>query len=96
MSREQYYINTLKPDYNILNIAGSSLSFNHSEVTKKLLSSSQLGIKRNTQVIVKIRSSETRLKQSVSSFNAIPVKVTHIETGKLTYFSSKSKAAEFF
>jgi uncharacterized protein YqjF (DUF2071 family) len=33
-SREQYYIDTLKPNYNIFLIAGSLLGFNHSEVTK--------------------------------------------------------------
>lgn len=31
--REQHYIDLLKPDYNILKIAGSSLGFTHSEET---------------------------------------------------------------
>jgi group I intron endonuclease len=35
LSREQYYINLLKPKYNILLIAGSSLGFKHSEKTLK-------------------------------------------------------------
>lgn len=34
LSREQYYIDILKPNYNIFLIAGSLLGFNHSEVTK--------------------------------------------------------------
>lgn len=33
LEREQYYIDTLKPEYNILKIAGSSLGFKHSEET---------------------------------------------------------------
>jgi group I intron endonuclease len=38
VEREQYYINTLKPRYNILNIAGSSLGFRHSETTRANMS----------------------------------------------------------
>lgn len=34
MNREQYYMDCLKPEYNILKIAGSSLGFKHSEETK--------------------------------------------------------------
>jgi group I intron endonuclease len=34
ISREQYYIYQLKPEYNILKIAGSSLGFKHSVETK--------------------------------------------------------------
>jgi hypothetical protein len=31
LKREQYYIDNLKPNYNILKIAGSSLRLKHSE-----------------------------------------------------------------
>ncbi len=34
VSREQYYLDLLNPDYNILKIAGSTLGFKHSENTK--------------------------------------------------------------
>lgn len=33
ISREQYYIDVLKPEYNILKVAGSTLGFKHSEAT---------------------------------------------------------------
>jgi hypothetical protein len=33
LSREQYYLDLLKPEYNILKIAGSSLGYKHSENT---------------------------------------------------------------
>jgi len=33
ISREQYYLDLLKPSYNILKTAGSSLGFRHSEKT---------------------------------------------------------------
>ena len=33
VNREQYYLDLLKPEYNILNQAGSLLGFKHSEET---------------------------------------------------------------
>jgi hypothetical protein len=38
ISREQYYIDLLKPEYNILKKAGSNLGFKHSEETKLIMS----------------------------------------------------------
>jgi group I intron endonuclease len=46
--REQYYINLLVPEYNILNIAGSSLGYKHSEQTRLKISS---GNKGNTHTV---------------------------------------------
>lgn len=34
IEREQHYFDQLKPEYNILKVAGSSFGFKHSEVTK--------------------------------------------------------------
>ena len=31
LGREQYYLDTLKPEYNIVKIAGSTLGYKHSE-----------------------------------------------------------------
>jgi group I intron endonuclease len=41
--REQYYIDILKPEYNILKVAGSRLGAKHSESTKQLLSNAFKG-----------------------------------------------------
>nr|YP_010608748.1 hypothetical protein PNX16_mgp023 [Drechslerella dactyloides]WAN89828.1 hypothetical protein [Drechslerella dactyloides] len=45
LEREQYYINILKPEYNILKIAGSSLGFKHSEETIAKISTAKKGVK---------------------------------------------------
>lgn len=37
MIREQYYLDTIKPDYNILNFAGSSRGYRHTEASKELM-----------------------------------------------------------
>jgi group I intron endonuclease len=43
IEREQHYINMLKPEYNVLKIAGSNLGFKHSESTKKVISFNTFG-----------------------------------------------------
>jgi len=43
ISREQYFLDLLKPKYNILPTAGSNLGFKHSEETKALISEAQQG-----------------------------------------------------
>lgn len=44
--REQYYMDLLKPEYNILKIAGSKLGIKHSKETKQKIRESLLGNKR--------------------------------------------------
>jgi group I intron endonuclease len=44
ISREQYYIDLLKPEYNILKIAGSNFGFKHSIESKLKISSKVRGI----------------------------------------------------
>jgi group I intron endonuclease len=55
ITREQYYLNLLKPEYNILKIAGSLLGYKHSEKTIAKLSEIRKG---------KPHSEETRIKIS--------------------------------
>jgi group I intron endonuclease len=43
IEREQFYLNLLNPEFNILNTAGSSLGFNHSPVTLALMSEAKTG-----------------------------------------------------
>src|SRR3954462_14430715 len=38
LDREQFYIDKLTPEYNILKIAGSSFGYKHSEASLKLMS----------------------------------------------------------
>ena len=38
IEREQFYFDTLIPEYNILKIAGSPIGYRHSEASKKLIS----------------------------------------------------------
>ncbi|KAF1107984.1 hypothetical protein B8V09_03520 [Streptococcus agalactiae] len=62
--REQYYIDLLKPEYNILKIAGSLKGFLHSEETKLKMSIDRQG--ENHPLFGKSHSEETKEKISAS------------------------------
>jgi group I intron endonuclease len=76
VSREQYYIDLLNPEYNILRKAGSSLGFKHSEQTRAKMSApkseatrtklSALNKGKNNPMFGKTQSEETRAQMSAS------------------------------
>lgn len=49
IKREQYYLDTFKPEYNILPVAGSSLGHKHSEETKAKLRAISLNASEGTR-----------------------------------------------
>ena len=80
ISREQYYFDLLKPEYNILQVAGSSLGFKYSTRSKLIMSDLKKGKKHTQQTKDKIslalkgrvHSEETRAKISLSMLNKTP------------------------
>jgi group I intron endonuclease len=81
IKREQYYIDLLKPKYNILKAANSRLGSKHTLETKALMSIKQKGI--NNPSFGKILSQETRikisesLKSSLMFKNSIKLRLNH-------------------
>nr|YP_010608687.1 hypothetical protein PNX16_mgp084 [Drechslerella dactyloides]WAN89767.1 hypothetical protein [Drechslerella dactyloides] len=75
IKREQYFIDLLKPEYNILKKAFSSLGFKHSEETQKRMSDSQKRINRlgrNNPMFGKVRAEGAgNPSQRISVFNAV-------------------------
>jgi group I intron endonuclease len=75
IAREQYYLDSLSPLYNILKIAGSSLGFRHSKETKELISISHKGkiLSRDTKekiaaALLGIKpSEESKTKMSIAN-----------------------------
>jgi group I intron endonuclease len=67
IKREQYYIDLLNPEYNILRIAGSSLGFKHSEAAKTQMSINNTG--KNNPLFNKKHTYETRnkIRESIKS-----------------------------
>jgi len=79
IQREQYYLDLLKPDYNILSTAGSLLGFKHSELTKAGMRLVKTGL----------RFSElTRAKMRKSALNRL------LRTGKLGHFQGQNHSEE--
>lgn len=59
LSREQFWIDNLKPEYNILPVAGSSLGYRHTEETKKKISQSTTGVKKSEEHAKHIREGQS-------------------------------------
>lgn len=81
--REQYYLDNLEPDYNILKIASSFLGYTPTEEAKAKISKALKGINRSEETKELIRkkaldrkhSEDTKLKMSMSSPRGNPVNV---------------------
>lgn len=92
LEREQYYLDLLKPKYNILKTAGSTLGYKHSEETI-----AKFKLRRHTEdTLEKFRSKtfseETRAK--ISAANGSKVSVVDTLTNNNTIYDSIRKAAQ--
>lgn len=77
IEREQYYLDLLKPEYNILKAAGNRAGFVHSEATKELQRAAVLG---------RVLSLETKSKMRDSNIKTHSVIVTNTTTGEIHKF----------
>jgi hypothetical protein len=93
ISREQYYIDFLNPEYNILKKAGSNLGFKHSEATKLRMSINNA--KEKHPFYGKKRSEETILRMSINSKTALTVKIYDIITNDTKVFRSNVQAGKY-
>jgi len=80
----------IKPEYNILKVAGSSLGRVLSAETKAKISASKLGQKHSEETLSKIREHLGALNKS----KGFKVKVTDLESGLYEIYDSATKAAE--
>lgn len=105
VTREQYYIDLLKPEYNILKVAGSPLGYKHTEESR-----SKMGGKKSPEHLEKILSNlrkinlegfspevRARITQGIVDFNiktkGKKVVFTNIETPEVLTFVSIRDAA---
>lgn len=87
---EQYYIDLVKPEYNMLKLAGSSRGHKLSESTKIKISEAKLGIKHKAETLIKIRKHLAKL-----NFNkGFKVEVTDQITKEIVIYDSIPKAAQ--
>lgn len=76
IKREQYFIDKLKPEYNICKTAGSMLGFKHSEETKLKFKNRDVVTGHDTFVINKLNSSTKKYKSKREAARNIGVSHT--------------------
>jgi len=84
LDREQYYLQNLKPLYNILKTSGSLLGFKHSKTSIEKIRNALLGKKRSKSTILQIEK---------GNIQKISVLVIKNKNGEMRNFSSIRKAA---
>ena len=77
--KELFYLDSLKPTYNILKFAGSSLGFKHYYSTIVQMKERN---KNNHPFLGRKHSKESKSKMSLFSFRSLPFKILDIERGK--------------
>lgn len=101
--REQYFLDKLHPEYNILKFSDSSLGYKHKEATKKLLSESKKKIVMDepTRELIRISlsgriiSPEAIEKKRLSDCSRQSVTITNLQTGEMKDLPSLSAASSF-
>ena len=90
IQREQYYIDTLNPDYNLCLTAGSTLGKLHSEIAKAKISVTKKGTfsGEDNHFHGKIHTEDARKKMSVAKLG---IKLTQELKDKLSLASPKSR-----
>ena len=88
IKREQYYIDSLKPEYNICKIANSSLGYKHSYESKLKMSINRTGIKNH--MYGKHLTNETKLKIKTSVIKTLKAK-GFFNNYKLGIYNYKNK-----
>lgn len=86
ISREQFYLDTLRPILNINKIAGSMLGYKHTKASIELMRACNPGY---------ICTEEIRLKIAINNSWTQPVIVVNNNTGEINKLVSIRKASEF-
>jgi len=103
LNREQFYIDKLNPEYNILKIAGSNLGYKHSEASLKLMSDASksrneleevLKLKREIMLGRKLSKDHLEGMANNNPFR-VPIILSNIETGQNKEFTSLIQAGLF-
>jgi hypothetical protein len=86
LEREQYYIDLLKPIYNIVKIAGSTLGYKHSNETKEKM--------KNLNISDEVRKVRLESIAKASEANKVKVLVVNIKTKEMIEYLSMTEAGK--
>ena len=103
LNREQYYIDLLNPEYNILKIAGSAIGYKHTKEAIEKIRKAGLGRSRDKETKKKISAtlktffSENEKARGtmakIGALNGKKVKIQDLSNNSITEYTSYSKAA---
>jgi len=98
-TREQYYLDLLKPEYNIQKLAGFYLGYKHPDEVRKQMSESKKGEKnsfygKSHTEEVKALMSTARKNRLTQPKPGLQVEVIDLETNVTTVYDSVRKAAD--
>lgn len=94
IKREQYYIDILKPKYNIHNIAGSAFGFKHSKETKEKIRISAL-LRRGDKVSFYNKNHSLESKYLISISKSKSIKVIDVQMNYSKIFLGNKAAANY-
>lgn len=90
---EQFYMDLLNPEYNILRKAGSSLGYKHSVESRANISAFHMGRKRSIEDKANISASLMGNSNGKNQPSSLKIEVTDIELNSKTIFPSIKAAA---
>jgi NUMOD1 domain len=85
LKREQYYLDFLKPEYNIVGIAGSTLGYKHSEESLKKM--------RDFILSDEVMARKKLATKNATAVKMIPILVNKTKTGDTQEYKSLSAAS---
>lgn len=83
IEREQYYMDLLSPEYNLLKIAGSGLGYKHSDSSKLMMSENRKGEKHPMYGKVSALIGRTHSEETKTKDNKIGVKLSEETKAKI-------------
>lgn len=86
LKREQYYLDKLKPEYNIVEKAGSTLGYTHTEES--------LTKRRNFVLSDEVKLRKAHSTANASAANRVPIIVKNIKTQEVTEYNSMTEASK--
>ena len=103
LKREQYYLDLIKPNYNILKLAGSALDYKHTEQAIRKIKTVKLGRVRSEETKNKIsesmkanilnRTRSANFMAKLGAANGTKVQIYDLISKTTEEYSSYSKAA---
>ncbi len=103
LKREQYYLDLIKPNYNILKLAGSALGYKHTEEAIRKIKTVKLGRVRSEETKNKIsesmkanilnRTRSANFMAKLGAANGTKVQIHDLISKTTEEYSSYSKAA---